>query len=151
VRGSTTVFAAAVLFAAGMVGGCNTAEISSDDLWMEITDASANFVRFFNAGQADRVAVLYTGDARVITPDNDSMDGKAAIEEFWSVVMELGNGARIERTSEEVEGSGDFAYELGSYEIYDGDGESAHKGRYLLIWKNTLGGWKIHRDIFNAM
>ena len=150
-RGSTTAFAAAVFFAAGIVGGCNTAEISSDDLWIEITGTNANFVRFFNAGQVDRVAALYTGDARVITPDNDSMDGKAAIEEFWSIVVALGNGAQIERTTEEVEGSADFAYEIGSYEMYNSDGKSEHKGRYLLIWKNTLGGWKIHRDIFNAM
>ncbi len=148
-RGSATALAAAVLFAAGIVSSCGTAEMSAEDLWMEITATNGSFVQSFNAGQADGVAALYTRDARLFTSDNDTMDGRAAIQEFWAVVYTLGNGARIERTTEEVEGSGDLAYEVGSYKIYNAGGETEHEGKYMVIWKKTLGGWKLHRDIFN--
>jgi ketosteroid isomerase-like protein len=33
--------------------------------------------------------------------------------------------------------------------MYDADGNVVGEGRYIVIWKRTDAGWKLHRDIWN--
>ena len=51
----------------------------------------------------------------------------------------------------EVQGSGDFAYEVGTYTLSGKrQGDHTDRGKYIVIWKNEDGQWKLHRDIFNT-
>jgi ketosteroid isomerase-like protein len=50
----------------------------------------------------------------------------------------------------EVETAGDIAYDVGRYTIAGPGGQPVDRGKYIVIWKNVAGDWKIHRDIFNT-
>jgi ketosteroid isomerase-like protein len=41
----------------------------------------------------------------------------------------------------------EFLLELGVYEIKDSKGNSKHRGKYLVVWKQEDGKWKLYRDI----
>ena len=43
-----------------------------------------------------------------------------------------------------------YVTEQGSYEMFDANNASLGKGKYLVVWKKTRDGWKMHRDMFNA-
>jgi ketosteroid isomerase-like protein len=49
--------------------------------------------------------------------------------------------------------SGDTIHEIGSYTLKihpKGQNPSEDKGKYIVIWKHTASGWKLHRDIWNS-
>ena len=57
---------------------------------------------------------------------------------------------RVNLESMEIEGMGDSAFEIGKYVLF-GDGDQAlDNGKFIVIWKEVEGEWKLHRDIFNS-
>lgn len=48
-----------------------------------------------------------------------------------------------------MNGSGDWAFERGSYHL-DGT-RGTESGAYLLVWKKVNGQWLIHNDCFNVI
>jgi ketosteroid isomerase-like protein len=52
--------------------------------------------------------------------------------------------------SVEVEGHGDTAIEVGKYTLHDEGGQPLDEGKYIVIYKQEDGEWKLHRDIFNS-
>ena len=41
----------------------------------------------------------------------------------------------------------EFLVELGTYEFRDSKGNSKYKGKYLVVWKQEDGNWKLYRDL----
>ena len=41
----------------------------------------------------------------------------------------------------------EFLVELGKYELKDNKGNLKGNGKYLVVWKNENGNWKLYRDI----
>ena len=41
----------------------------------------------------------------------------------------------------------EFLVELGTYEFKDSKGNSKFKGKYLVVWKQEDGKWKLYRDM----
>ena len=52
--------------------------------------------------------------------------------------------------TQEVEVDGDGAWECGTSEWVQPDGQVVDRGKYIVIWKRTESGWKLHRDIMNS-
>jgi uncharacterized protein (TIGR02246 family) len=117
-----------------------------------IISANQTFMDAFRRGDAAGVAALYTEDAKLLPPDNQMMNGPEAIQSFWQGAMSMGiKEARLETL--EVESRVDLAYEIGRYElvIQRQGGESITGiGKYVVVWKNQDGAWKLHVDIWNA-
>lgn len=40
-----------------------------------------------------------------------------------------------------------FLVELGTYEFRDSKGNPKYKGKYLVVWKQEDGNWKLYRDM----
>jgi len=56
--------------------------------------------------------------------------------------------ARLETV--EAEGHGDTAIEIGKYTLSWEAGNVMDRGKYVVIWKQEGGQWKLHRDIWNS-
>jgi hypothetical protein len=54
------------------------------------------------------------------------------------------------RAGAEIEDLGTTAWERGRAEIFDGQRRLLGRGKYLVIWKHSGEGWRIHRDIMNT-
>jgi ketosteroid isomerase-like protein len=50
----------------------------------------------------------------------------------------------------EVEDYGHTAHEVGKYTIQGEGGQVTDTGKYVVIWKQEAGQWKLHRDIWNS-
>jgi hypothetical protein len=50
----------------------------------------------------------------------------------------------------DVEAHGDTAIEIGRYRLLAAGDVVADQGKYIVVWKNDNGAWKLHRDIWTT-
>lgn len=107
----------------------------------------------FRRGEAAAVAALYTEDAVLLPPNSEMIQGRQKIEEFWSIAMQMGVKDVVLTTVELSKVCGDTVHEMGNYTLKIhpiGKKPIEDKGKYIVIWKHTADGWKLHRDIWNS-
>jgi uncharacterized protein (TIGR02246 family) len=119
----------------------------------EVRDAiwavDQEFMAAANRSDAAGLAALYTQDGQVLPPNSDFVTGREAIQAFWQGVMDMGiKGATLELL--EAEGLGDTAYSVGKYTLKGEEGQVLDAGKFVVIWKQEDGEWKLHRDMFNS-
>jgi ketosteroid isomerase-like protein len=115
----------------------------------EIEGANRRFMEVFGRGDAAGLARLYTRNAQLLPAHSDVVDGTTAIERFWQGAIDMGLRAVVLETLE-VEGHAETAHEIGRYTLRTGTGEVADSGKYLVVWKQEDGVWKLHRDIWTT-
>ena len=115
-------------------------------LFEEISRIGGALAAAINAGDAAAAAALYTEDAAILPPGAPRFDRAEGVEGYWRAGIE-GGLHDLALTTLEVEAFGDTATEVGTVRARMGD--TALAGKYVVIWKNTPSGWKLHRDIFN--
>jgi uncharacterized protein (TIGR02246 family) len=114
-----------------------------------IAAANENFVAAFNSGDAAGLATLYTEDGQVLPQNSDFVTGRPAIQAFWQASFDMGvNEAKLEIV--EVEDHGHTAIEVSKFTLSGEEGQVLDEGKYIIIWKQENGQWKLHRDIFNS-
>ena len=114
-----------------------------------IAAVNENFMAAFNRWDAAGLADFYTENGQLLPTGSDFVTGKAAIQAFWQGAMDMGiKTARLETV--EAEGHGDTAIEIGKYTLSGEAGNVMDRGKYVVIWKQEGGQWKLHRDIWNS-
>jgi uncharacterized protein (TIGR02246 family) len=114
-----------------------------------IEAADENFMAVFNRGDAGGLADLYTQNGQLLPTGSDFITGKTDIQAFWQGAMDMGiKTARLETI--EAEGYADTAIEIGKYTLSGEAGNVMDRGKYVVIWKQEGGQWKLHRDIWNS-
>lgn len=114
-----------------------------------IAEVNQAFMSAFAQGDATGIAELYTDGGQLLPTHSDIITGHSAIAEFWKDAIDMGiASARLE--SLELEDHGDTAIEVGRYVLASGEDQVLERGKYLVVWKNEEGAWKLHRDIWNS-
>ena len=122
---------------------------TSSEVRDAITAANEDFMAAFNRGDAAGIAALYTVNGQVLPPNGDFVTGKEAVQAVWQAIMDMGiKEAKLETV--EVEDHGDTAIEVSKYTLKGDEGQVLDTGKYIVIWKQQNGDWKLHRDIFNS-
>jgi ketosteroid isomerase-like protein len=114
-----------------------------------IESASAEFSAAFAKGDAAKIAAMYTADAKAYPPGAAVVSGTAEIQKMWQGMIDSPVKS-LELTTEEVEASGNFAYETGRFLLKDAGGQTVDQGKYIVVWKRDGAAWKLHRDIWNT-
>ena len=128
---------------------CQPTQEDSTKIHEAIVAANGNFMEAFNSGDAAGVAAYYTTEGQLLPGNSDFVTGTQAIADFWQAVMDMGiKSAKLETI--EVEGMGKMAYEVGKYQLFGEGGQMLDQGKYIVIWKQVEGVWKLHRDIWNT-
>ena len=121
----------------------------SIDIHAAIATTNNQFMAAFKSGDAAAMAALYTQDGQVLPPNSDFLTGHQAIQDFWQTLMDMGiKEAKLEIV--EVESHDDTAIEISKFTLLDEGGQVLDRGKYIIIWKQKEGRWKMHRDIFNS-
>jgi uncharacterized protein (TIGR02246 family) len=121
----------------------------SADIHATIAAANDQFMANYKSGDAAGMAALYTEDGQVLPPNGDFVTGHQAIKTFWQALMDMGiKEAKLEIV--EVERQGERVIEISKYTLLGEDKGVLDEGKYIVIWKQDQGRWKLHRDIFNS-
>jgi len=119
------------------------------NLLSDIQAANERSMAAVRKGDEEQFVRLYTADAILLLPGREPLEGIAGVKTFFASFKTRGV-REITLTTIEVEGFGDTAWERGASQISGLEGGSLGKGKYIVIWKRTSDGWKLHRDIVNA-
>ena len=115
----------------------------------EIRRANATFEANFERGDAAAIATLYTSNGILLPTGMNAIEGAAGIQAFWQGAMEMGI-KRVKLDSKDVEELADTAIELGNYTLFGANGQQLDQGKYLVVWKEQMGQWKLYQDIWNS-
>lgn len=122
---------------------------NSNDIHSEIKQANQKFMDTFRSRDAAGMAALYTENGMVLPPNDDFVEGRQQIQNFWQRVMDMGVKS-IDLHIREVEQLGDTAYEVSRATLSLENGQVIDQSKYVVVWKRQNGEWKLHRDIFNS-
>ena len=91
----------------------------------------------------------YCRDAQVYSPGVPAVVGRDSIINFF-----YQNGtnkeAKIELPAGNIYGNEELVVEEGTYNFPDGKGGSFDKGKFIALWKQEDGQWKLYREIWNT-
>ncbi|WP_224489940.1 YybH family protein [Robertkochia flava] len=129
---------------------CSVTGYAQDDTAKEaIENRLAEMTEAFKAKDVEGFASCWTEDALLKFSGKPALKGRATIVDVHKPMMEQDMSIKTE--TREVFQQGDFATEIGSYEILIADGTVVESGLYSTLWKKTDGKWRIMRDVISAV
>jgi uncharacterized protein (TIGR02246 family) len=139
-----------ILFVTAIAGACQTQQTPQPmDVSAEVQAVNNQFSAAWTAQDARAVAALYTETAQLLPPNAEPVSGPPAIQQFMQNLFEAGL-AGLELTTTEATGIDSLAIEVGRYRLMNAAGETLDEGKYMVWWRRTAAGWRLHRDIFNS-
>ena len=115
--------------------------------------ADQNWVKAYNAGNADALANLYDEQAVLLPPGVPGVNGRAAIKAFFQkdTTESQKAGVTFSLGSKPAGGvSGDMGWQSGIYAVKDKAGKVVETGKYLSVSMRKGGKWLYVRDTWNA-
>jgi uncharacterized protein (TIGR02246 family) len=115
----------------------------------EIDAANAKWVELFNKGDFAGVASLYTEDATAFPPGSSMVKGRPAIGMMWKNMAEKVTDPQL--TTLDVKPYGpSAAREIGTFSLKTkGPAPQEVTGKYVVVWEQVGGDWKLAADIWN--
>ena len=126
-----------------------TAVFSLDSAKAAIAASNKIFGECWATGDSTKFANCYAPDACINPPNMPKMCGSAAITAFFNGGVKMGL-KNIVITTEEVFGGKDGVIETGTYDMQVANNVSAEKGKFIVMWKEVDGKWKMYRDVWNS-
>jgi ketosteroid isomerase-like protein len=122
--------------------------INLDVVRQEINNANQLFGQAFVKGDSVTMVSLYHSEARLFPPNAAMMSDRS---EMGRLVAGIPRGTfqRVQLTTTDVIGGQDLVVETGTYEMADAS-KVLEKGKYIVVWKQENGRWRIYRDIWNS-
>ena len=118
-----------------------------------IIDLDKKWVTAIATKDVDWIADLYAPAGRLMPPGAPASQGRAAIADAWTAMVETpGFSLTFEPAEVHVAGTGDLAYDLGTWKSASGpaDARAEDHGKYVVVWAKMQGRWRVVADIFNS-
>ena len=125
------------------------AAFSLDGAKAAIAASNKVFGACFATGDSVAFANCYTNDGCIYNANMPKICGADGIKSFLSVGYNSGI-RNVVLITEEVIGGREAVVETGKYEVFIADNISVEKGKFVVVWKEENGKWKMHRDIWNS-
>ena len=114
--------------------------------------ADQDWIKAYNAGNADAVASLYDEQAVLLPPGSPPVKGRAAIKAFFAkdTAESQKAGVTFMLDPKPAGGvSGDMGWQSGTYAVKDKAGKTVETGKYLSVSAKKGGKWLYVRDTWN--
>lgn len=127
-----------------MLGILGPTTVNAAAVLEQLDAANKAFARAIVSGDIDYLVNDYTDDACIIAPQAPLTCGKEAIRPFWASVISS-SPKNVELITHNAENEGPLAYATGELIITDAE-SAVHKSRFVLVFKQVDGAWKLHVD-----
>lgn len=119
----------------------------------ELRQASADWDRLFNLGDAEKLAALYAEDTISMPPNSPTVQGRRAMQADFESFF-ASNVARHETMADRIFNQGDLAIEAARYRMTyrprAGGAEVVESGRHTECRRKIDGKWLIVLEIWNS-
>ena len=110
---------------------------------------NAQFTAAHVAGDVAAIDAMFTRDATSFPPGAEAAVGPAALHSLTVEYLKSGVKSFTERTTE-LYGNRDLIIDQGEYTITYGAENTVEQGKYLNVWQEEDGEWKIRANIWNT-
>jgi uncharacterized protein (TIGR02246 family) len=114
----------------------------------ELAAMTERWEEALNSGKVEAVAALYSDDARLLPPNAELAQGRAAVAAEFAAMVAAGLTIDLENVDAVV--AGDVGYKVGTYTLLAPGGVTVDRGKYIDVWRKVDGEWKITNDIWNS-
>lgn len=114
----------------------------------ELAAMTERWEEALNSGDVEAVAALYSDDARLLPPNAELAQGRAAVAAEFAAMVAAGLTIDLENVDAVV--AGDVGYKVGTYTLQAPGGVTVDHGKYIDVWRKVDGQWKITDDIWNS-
>ena len=115
----------------------------------DIERANVAFTRAHVAGDVAAIDAMFTRDATSLPPGAEAAVGPAALHTLTVEYLASGIKDFREETTD-CYGNGDLLVDHGTYSVTYGPASTVERGKYMNVWKQEDGRWKIHANIWNT-
>jgi len=130
-------------------GKVTQSDFSIDSVKTHIIKMNESYSQRFMTNDTAYYISRYCRDAQVYSPGVPAVVGRDSIINFF-----YQNGtnkeAKIELPAGNIYGNEELVVEEGTYNFPDGKGGSFDKGKFIALWKQEDGQWKLYREIWNT-
>lgn len=142
---------AAFLFSCGQQSHSHDEEAKFDiaPVKAHIIEMNKSYSKRFVTNDSAFYVERYCKDAEVYSPAMPAVKGRDSIRAFFYAGGN-NNEAVIELPTGNIYGDANLVVEEGTYNFPDGNGGSADKGKFIALWKQEDGKWKLYREIWNT-
>ncbi len=122
-------------------------ELALDKQWAKsfIDSMNAKFSEQIALGDSSGLASHYWPDAELLLDNSEAVKGKDIIN-AWGAAIRMGIKEMTFSTTD-ITGSPTLIIETGNYEMKDEKKSLIDRGKYVVVWENRNGDWKLYRDI----
>jgi ketosteroid isomerase-like protein len=113
-----------------------------------IDSVNTKFSRQLRDGDSVALASNYWPEAELLLSNSEPIKGKDILS-AWGATIRMGIND-MTFTTTDISGDENFIIETGSYEMKDGHKTLIDRGKYVVVWKQKNGEWKLYRDIGNT-
>jgi uncharacterized protein (TIGR02246 family) len=115
-----------------------------------IDKLNESFMQAFNQGEISTAAGMYAEDAYMLPPGTEMIKGRTGIQAFLTAASKELSDLRL--TALDVQPLGnDAAREIGALTFKSKTQQPREiKAKYVVVWRNVGGDWKITTDIWNT-
>ena len=118
-----------------------------------IRKTNERWLALIGVHDAASVSKLYAPDGAMMAPGAPIAQGQPALEKAWSGLMKMpGFGLNFKADQIVVASGGDMALDRGTYllSLAGPHGPTKDIGKYVVVWRNINGKWRVAADIFNS-
>lgn len=101
-----------------------------------------------NAGDVEALTAMYAEDCRILPPNGELGQGRAAAAAAFGEMIDAGLTGTLETVEARI--AGDIGYRVGTYALQGPDGSQVDRGKFVEVWRQVDGDWRISNDIWNS-
>ncbi|HPG12064.1 MAG TPA: nuclear transport factor 2 family protein [Chitinophagaceae bacterium] len=118
--------------------------VNVEEAKMIVSDIIKKFADYFEQGDSVALAAMYTKDATL-----GSAHGKEILAAIGGMIRSSikNNSQHISYTSTSISVDGEFIVEVGYATAKDDKGNQKYKFKYLVVYKQEDGQWKLYKDM----
>lgn len=116
----------------------------------EISEIHTTFETAVAKGDSVAWASIFAPDAKRMAPNMSSIQGTKDITANFNAIIKSNTIGSVKLTMVELWGNKDYVTEEGNFEIYAKDGSVLDKGKYVDLFKNIDGHYKMFREAWNS-
>lgn len=120
-----------------------------DSVKAHISKMNESYGERFMTGDTAFYTIRYCKNAEVYSPGMPAVKGLGAIISFF-YQGGANKEAKIELPLGNIYGNEELVVEEGTYNFPDGKGGSVDNGKFIALWKQEDGTWKLFREIWNT-
>lgn len=115
----------------------------------DIDSINAKLIEEFKRGDSVAVASHYSSEGQLMFSNSEPIKGKDIIS-AWGGMIRMGGVKDLKFVTTDLIGNSELLAETGTYEMKGENNTIIDKGKYVVVWKQENGEWKLYRDIANT-